>query len=153
MQESATNESQQAQQKNASITEVKQVPKPTEVVSIKKNYSAQDIKALLKDTSVKYGLDYDKLWNTIDGESTFDPYRVGPGGLSVGVAQYILSTWLGNCSDKDDRTNPVKALECMGRMWSQGREYEWDAYCERYYDLKCIKLRGIYPIRIPKVPD
>ena len=120
-----------------------------EVRMPKTTYSREELQAELTAVVSKYGLNHDKFYCTIMRESTFNPLAVSPNGLCVGIAQYRIETWLGNCSKEDDRTDPYKALDCVGKMWAQGREYEWDAYCEQYYDEKCITLRGIYPVKKP----
>lgn len=142
----ATNENELTQKDNASDLEIKQASKPTEPVSRRKTYAVDELKAFLKELSVTYGLDHAKIYYTVDNESSFNPYAVEPTKrLSIGISQYTIGTWLEFCSTKDDRTDPYKSLECMAKMWSMGLEYRWDAYCLRYYDIKCIELRGIYP--------
>lgn len=101
------------------------------------------LKLYLRGVADKYGLDYDKLQYTVQNESGFNVEA--DNGTSVGIAQYTLDTWLGHCSLVDDRTDPYKSMDCMGKMFSMGMEYRWDAYCFHYYDSKCITLRGLYP--------
>jgi hypothetical protein len=79
---------------------------------------------------------------TIQGESSFNP--LADNGISVGISQFTLPTWLENCSKTDERLNPYKSLDCMGKLWQKGQQYRWDYYCFHYYDEKCIKLRGLY---------
>lgn len=107
--------------------------------------SNNSLKEFLKKQSLLYGLDYQKLYYTVEHESGFDPYNIGPRGVSVGIAMYRLDTWLENCSDKDDRTNPYKSLNCMAQMWSLGLAYRWDAYCLHYWDNDCVVKRGLHP--------
>lgn len=106
--------------------------------------SKEEIKLVISSLCSKYGLNYEQFYNTIDGESSFlvDPPHNND---SRGIAQYTLDTWLGNCSKTDERLDAVKSLNCMAIMWSKGQQYRWDAYCLRYLDEKCVKLRGIYP--------
>ena len=125
-------------------TEALKIQQHVPEVSIdKKTYSRKEILEALSAVVKKYGLDYQKFYNTVKDESTFDPYAISPNGLSVGISQYIIETWLKNCSNKDDRTNPFKALDCQGRMWNQGKMGQWDAFCNLYPDLICTK-RGLY---------
>lgn len=102
-----------------------------------------DLKVFAKEIAAKYGLDYEKFDYTIQNESGY--YTEADNGLCVGVAQYTLDTWLGNCSNVDDRTDDRKAIECMAKMWVRGEQYRWDAYCFKYPDKKCIELRHLYP--------
>ena len=106
--------------------------------------SQQEIKSAVSLLSARYGLDYEKFYKTIECESGFRP---DPSGnlLSRGVAQFTLDTWLGNCSKTDERLNPYKSLVCMAELWENGQQYKWDCYCFKYYDEKCVKLRGLYP--------
>lgn len=107
--------------------------------------SISQIKLAISDIVIKYGLDYEQFEYTIEHESTFNP--LADNGISVGLAQFTLPTWLGNCSSTDERLNWHKSLDCMGKLWSIGQQYRWDAYCFHYYDEKCIKYRGLYPIK------
>lgn len=128
-------------------------PKPVpEVRMVKKIYSRAEITTALTAVVEKYGLDYDKFSCTVEDESQFDPYNKGPGGLSVGLAMYILPTWLGSCSKTDDRTNPYKSLECMGKMWKAGQEGQWDSYCNMWAHPVC-KKRGLYPGFLGRTPS
>lgn len=110
------------------------------------NASESELKWFLKQVSIKYVQDYEKMEYTIQGESSFNPRAVGPGGVSIGIAQFTLPTWLGNCTKTDERTDPFKSLDCMGELWEKGEMYRWDVYCLHYYDEKCVKLRGLSPI-------
>jgi len=137
------NESEKTQQKNNVLTDTKQIPaKPQKRPSPLIKASVNDLNEYLGKVVVKYGLDYQKFHGTVLGESTYDPNA--DNGNSVGISQFILSTWLAECSKVDDRKNPYKALDCMGRMWSEGKEYHWDKYCDLYGDWKCEKYRGLY---------
>jgi hypothetical protein len=105
----------------------------------------EELKKVLQDFAIEYGLNFEKMEATISCESGFqiDP----PGNLvSRGVAQFTLDTWLAYCSDTDERLNPQKSFECMGAMWKKGLAYKWDCYCFTYYDESCVKLRSLYPI-------
>lgn len=106
--------------------------------------TVKELKDFLAQEVARYGLDYDKFYYTIEHESSFDPDPTG-NVLCRGISQYILSTWLSNCSKTDERLNPYKSISCMAKMWSEGNAYQWDAYCFKFYDEKCIKLRGLYP--------
>lgn len=105
--------------------------------------SANDLIEYSKTISAKYGLDYERFYVTINGESSFssDPNH---NNQSRGTAQYILSTWLAVCSNIDDRTDGYKSIACMGKMWSRGRMGEWDVYCNYWVDPVCTK-RGLKP--------
>lgn len=120
-----------------------QIKNPLDVLT--DTSTTSEIKQAISYIAIKYGLDYEKFVYTVEHESSFDPHAISPGGSSVGPSQYTLPTWLQYCSDKDDRTDIAKSLNCMGYMWSIGLQYHWDAYCFHYYDEKCIKLRGLYP--------
>lgn len=139
----AKNESDQTQKKDSDRAGAKQVPaKPQNRPSQYKKISESELKEHLSNVAVKYGLDFVQLDRTIQGESTYDQNK--DNGLSVGIAQYILTTWLANCSKKDERKDPIKSLDCMGKMWAAGNAYQWDSYCNLYKDTKCEKLRGLY---------
>ena len=136
---------------------VKEIPAPTKkpVVEVripKKTYSRAELTGALTAVVEKYGLDYDKFSCTIEDESQFDPYNKGPGGQSVGLAMYILPTWLGQCSKTDDRTNPYKSLDCMGKMWKAGQQGQWDSYCNMWEHPVC-KKRGLYPGFLGRIPS
>ena len=105
--------------------------------------SREELIRFLNEVSIKYGQDYSKMEATIKGESGFNP--IADNGLSAGISQYTLSTWLGNCSKVDDRYDPYKSIDCMGKMWSQGYDYLWVYYCNLYWDEDCINKRGLYP--------
>jgi len=94
--------------------------------------SESGLKQYLYSVSVKYGLDYNQLEKTIQGESTFNPTAIGPGGFSVGICQFTLDTWLGNCSEADERTDPYKSMDCMGKLFSKGQQYRWDIWSQIY---------------------
>ena len=145
----APHESEKTQQESVNVPKTKKEPAtPQKPLSQPITASASELIAFSKTISAKYGIDHEKFQATIQNESSFNPYAVEPTRrLSIGISQYTLDTWLEFCSNVDDRTDPYKSLSCMGRMWSQGLEYRWDAYCTHYYDLKCINLRGIYPIK------
>lgn len=101
----------------------------------------------LKFESDKYGLNdrLSELEYTITNESNWDVDVVNK--KSKGISQFLLSTWLGSCSNKDDREDAYKSIECMTMMWSKGLDYQWDAYCLHYWDEDCINKRNIYPIK------
>lgn len=102
-----------------------------------------DLKGFALEVAIEYGLDWEKFNYTIQNESSYNP--LSDNGISVGVAQFTLPTWFDYCGKIDDRTNPIKSIKCMGKMWSLGLQFKWDAYCFHYYDEKCIKLRNLYP--------
>lgn len=143
----AVQESVETRQEHDYLAETKQEPQPTEkprqqpVIA-----SGNELKAFLSKVAVTYGLDYIKLEKTIMGESGF---QVAPkdNGISIGVAQFTAPTWFDYCRGfgKYEDRNPIAQLNCMGYMWSIGLEYRWDAYCNLYYDTKCIEIRGLYP--------
>ena len=128
---------------NSKITET---DKKTEIASrpISTTENQQRLKEFAREIAIKYGLDSDKFDYTIQNESGYNPDPTG-NILCRGISQYTLDTWLGNCSKTDERLDPYKAIECMGKMWNKGQEYRWDVYCFKYYDEKCVKLRGLYP--------
>ena len=102
--------------------------------------SQQDIKLAISSLSAEYGLDYKQFYETIKCESGFkaDP----PGNLlSRGVAQFTLPTWLGYCSEKDERLDALKALRCASKMWQKGLQFKWDCWCMTFgkENLECIK--------------
>lgn len=137
------NENESTQKKDSIQTNTKQTPakpqkRPSPLIKATESY----LKEYLGKVVVKYGLDYDKMDRTILGESTYDPNK--DNGLSVGIAQYILTTWLANCSKTDERKDPYKSIDCMGKMWSQGQEGQWDVYCNYWLHPICQK-RGLYP--------
>lgn len=145
----ATNESEITPQNSVDVPKTKKESPPTKKPLKQLNLTpVNDLIEYSKTIVAKYGLDEEKFLATIQNESIFNPYAVEPTkGLSIEIMQYVIDTWLAKCNNRDDRTDPYKAIDCAGRMWSDGHEYEWDAYCTHYYDLKCIKLRGIYPIK------
>lgn len=147
---SATTESDKTLQKGDSVPKTTKEPaEPQTRPSQPHSPSANELIEYSKTIVAKYGLNGEKFHNTIMGESTFNSHAIEPTlGISVGISQFTLDTWLAFCSKIDERTNPYKALDCMGLMWSQGLEYHWDAYCARYYDEKCITLRGLYPTKL-----
>ncbi len=137
------NESETTQKKDSIQTNTKQIPaKPQTRPSQPPRASASDLIEYLGKVVVTYGLDKDKFERTVLGESTYN--STADNGLSVGVSQFVLSTWLSECSKVDDRKDAHKALDCMGRMWSEGKEYHWDVYCDLFGDWKCEKYRGLY---------
>ena len=102
------------------------------------------LKEFAKEIAILYGLSWEKFDYTIQNESAYNPDP--PGNiLCRGISQYTLDTWLGNCSKTDERLDPYKSIECMGKMWAKGQEYRWDTYCDKWYDEKCVKLRHLYP--------
>ena len=102
--------------------------------------SGEGLKVVLADFVRQYGLDYEQFYETIKCESGFNPDPIG-NILSRGIAQFTLPTWLGYCSERDERLNALKSLECASKMWQQGLQYKWDCWCMRYgkENLNCIK--------------
>lgn len=107
-------------------------------------YTKEGLKEFAKEIAILYGLDWEKFDYTIQNESSYNPDPTG-NILCRGISQYTLDTWLGNCSKIDERLDPYKAIECMGKQWARGEEYRWDAYCFKYSDIKCAELRHLYP--------
>lgn len=106
----------------------------------------ENIKMALADAVNKYGLDPKELSiidSVIMGESSYNPNANN--GISVGLAQFTLDTWLGNCGFIDERKDYEKSLDCMVKLWAKGEKWRWDIYCLNYYDEKCIIKRGLYP--------
>lgn len=68
--------------------------------------------------------------NTITNESGWNIEI--DNGISKGLTQYKLSTWLAECSNKDDREDPYISINCFAKMWNQGRWYEWQSWCNIY---------------------
>lgn len=118
--------------------------RPTEPITA----SREVLIGYLKEIAIKYGQDYEKMYNTVQGESNFDPNAISKDGGSIGIAEFTEPTWnqyclkFGNYKDAD----PFQQLDCMGYMWSKNLQYRWDAYCFQYRDIKCIKYRNLYPL-------
>lgn len=137
-------ESDKTPQKSVGVPKTeKESDKPKKLVPAPISASANDLIEYSKTISAKYGLDYERFYVTINGESNFsnDPNH---NNQSRGTAQYILSTWLAVCSKVDDRTDGYKSIDCMGKMWARGRMGEWDVYCNFWADPVCTE-RGLKP--------
>lgn len=91
-----------------------------------------ELKGFLKEVSLKYGVDYNQLEQTIQGESGFIPTRVGDDGRSIGIAQYTLPTWYDFCGNTDERLDPYKSMDCMARMFSMGKQRRWTVWKNLY---------------------
>lgn len=144
--ESAKNNIAKAPQSSSYLNQVQQeslnlkdVPPDTTDLSV------SDLKRLALQVTITYGLDFEKFNYTIQHESSYNRYAKSPNGLCYGLGQYLLDTWIKNCSSTDERDNPVKTIQCMGKMWNKGLEYQWDAYCCHYEDAKCREKRNLYP--------
>lgn len=87
--------------------------------------SQSELKALLKDISVKYGLDYQKMEAVVQCESG---WQIDPphNNISWGIAQFTPATW--EDFGYGDIMNPYSQLEVMGKMWSKGLMSRWDCY-------------------------
>lgn len=103
--------------------------------------TTEQIKLAISETAIKYGLDYEEFYQTLLKESSLDPNA--DNGVSVGIAQFTLETWLENCSDKDDRTDWKKSIECAGKLWQKGEYWRWDIWCMYFGENneRCI-MRG-----------
>lgn len=88
----------------------------------------------------EYGLnqDYD---DTIKGESNFNYKAYNKIGKSIGVAQYIFSTFSSMC--EGIIIIPKDQIICSAEMFSKGLKFHWDAWCLKYgnEDKNC-KRRG-----------
>lgn len=108
--------------------EAKQTEETPQDVSEKNDWTIGEIKLAINRTAETYGLNEEELYRTIERESNFNPNAIGDDGLSVGIAQYTLPTWLENCSDTDERLNPIKSIDCMGIMFSKQMKHRWTAW-------------------------
>jgi hypothetical protein len=108
-------------------------------------YTKEGLRVFAKEIAILYGLDWEKFDYTIQNESDYNSEARNSDGSCIGAGQFLLDTWLGNCSKTDERTDGYKAIECMGKMWSKGMEFHWDAYCFKYPDTKCAEIRHLYP--------
>lgn len=104
----------------------------------------EGLRGFAQRVAIQYGLDYDKFNYTIQNESGYNPDPPG-NFLSRGVSQFTLPTWIQYCGKKDERLNPYKSIDCMGRMWKYGLQWRWDAYCFHYYDYNCVLKRNLRP--------
>ena len=117
------------------IEELKPTPQPVpEVRMAKKTYSREELKQVLAEVAEKYGQEYNEMEVTVENESGFNPHAIGDDGDSLGIAQITTKTWFGYCatSNKDERNNPYKALDCMGKLWKMGYPHWWTEYCKAF---------------------
>jgi hypothetical protein len=107
----------------------------------KRSISIQATKEELQDylafKTANTGL-YEEMCSVIQGESGFNP--LADNGISVGIAQFTLPTWLENCSSIDERKNPYKSIDCMIKLWDREEKWRWDVWCMGFgkNNLKCI---------------
>lgn len=99
-----------------------------------------DLKGFLLETSVKYGLDYDKMNAVINCEST---WRIDPphNGVSLGIAQFTAATWVDYGVGKYEDIDPYSQIAVMGKMWSKGLESRWDCYKILYSNKKLTNAK------------
>lgn len=110
--------------------------------------SPKELKDFLKDESAEYGIDYQEIYNTINGvgdfpgESQFDENAYSPNkyGGSYGLAQYLRSTFNAYC--KGDYINPFHQLRCMAQMFKMGMQSQWDAWCLQHEGNADCQRRG-----------
>ncbi len=118
--------------------------KPPQPRPVKKDFSEKALRRYLQDTFAEYGLT-EKLPEakyTIFKESSWI-WNVD-NGVSKGLTQFTLSTWIDNCTLKDERDNPYKSIDCMAKLWARGEQGRWDAWCVAFPndDWRC-ESRGL----------
>ena len=107
------------------------LPSPIDVLT--NDSSKEQIKEAINFVVNKNGWnerDIFELQETVFGESGYDPNA--DNGISAGLSQFTLSTWIENCSNKDDRKDPKKSIKCMVRLWEKGEQHRWDVWCMRF---------------------
>lgn len=89
--------------------------------------SQNEIKGYLQNISNIYGLDYQEIEKVIQCESSFNPNA--DNGVSLGLCQFIQSTWNANCDITKQRTDWKASIDCMAKMWNKGQQHQWDCWC------------------------
>lgn len=88
--------------------------------NVLKQYLAEDV--------AKYGLDYDKLYNIVNCESSWNYQVIGDSGLAYGLAQFHKSTWDSfskSYGEKLDYYNPFHQIDLMTWAFSKGLSSHW----------------------------
>ena len=78
----------------------------------------------------KYSVSYEEMYFTLKGESGFNEKAIGDNGLAFGIAQFHRPTFDRFCEGNYYNTNDQ--LECMARLFSEGKEYHWSAWKTLY---------------------
>jgi hypothetical protein len=84
----------------------------------------------LRETSDKYGLDYDKLYSVIQCESSFRTDVYGDKGLAFGIAQFHRPTFDRFCSGS--YYSPEDQITCMAQMVKAGLGHHWTCWRNSY---------------------
>lgn len=85
-----------------------------------------------------YGIDKEKIFKTIQGESEWIVDARGDGGKAYGVAQYWLNTFLRHSKacgfgfEEVDYYDPLAQLSTMTCAFSKGWAKEWTVYRRLY---------------------
>jgi len=111
--------------KNVAETPVVEKPYDMQVVlTVKENYTRYDVYNLALYYADSYGIPYQHMLLTIDGESDFQQYAKGDGGKSLGACQIHSS----NKIPTEKRNDPRFCLEWTAQKISSGQARMWTAY-------------------------
>jgi len=88
--------------------------------------AGNELKGFLYDLSIKYGQSYEKMYQVIDCESGWDNTQIGDDGRSIGIAQFLRSTFSENCTG--DYYSAKDQLTCLASMWQNGLQKRWTCY-------------------------
>ena len=130
----AKSDYQTNQQDNSSITKI-ETPKPKTRPFQEVYVSPKELKDFLREEVVKYGLDYQKIYNVIDCESGFNENAYNPietkSGHSYGVAQFMKPSW--DYFNKlrgtnKDYLNPFHQIDMMLWAFKNGYSSHWDCF-------------------------
>jgi hypothetical protein len=83
-----------------------------------------ELKKALVFFTTKYGGNYELLYKCIVNESSWNENAKNPHSTASGISQFINSTWNENC--EGDKHNGFDQLDCMVRMWSEGKQSQWE---------------------------
>lgn len=107
------------------------------------DWTKERIEQEIKTASDKYGVSYEKMYNTIKCESGFDidiqSYHTLSYGReqSFGIAQFHIPsrnrTADGTVITKEMALDPVIALDAMAYHFSQGNAKAWTCYRKLYH--------------------
>lgn len=111
--------------KNVAESPVVEKPYDMQVVfTVKENYTRYDVYHLAMYYADSYGIPYQDMLLTIDGESDFQQYAKGDGGKSLGACQIHSS----NKIPTEKRNDPRFCLEWTAQKMSSGQARMWTAY-------------------------
>ena len=86
----------------------------------------KQLKLALGSFVSKYGGNYFELYDTVVCESNWNENAKNPKSTASGISQFLDSTFKQYC--EGDKKNPFDQLECMVKMFSEGKSFHWECW-------------------------